>query len=161
MTRFSLWLVVFVSMPVSGMVCACSHKALQSAEAASDARPAVRIASLICLQAAQDRDLDRLTSCLADDTVILSPGEPITRGKDAARQFWSSRLTNPGYHFRWQYESLEPGNAGEIAYETGACELDLAGLSGKVATTRGKFLIVWKQTRSRQWKIAAYSLSPD
>lgn len=157
--------LLFVSLLVTVLLGACKAKPVERAQAselnASDAIPAVRIASLMCLQAAQDRDLDRLTGCFTDDAATLAPKEPAARGKDEARRFWSLRLANPGYHFRWQSGRIEAGNAGEMAYETGTYEMDLADQVGRPATTQGKFLIVWKRMRAGQWKIAACTLSAD
>lgn len=161
MARMWPWLFLFVSGWLIGLTVACRQNPVERAEAKLDEGPGVRIASLICLQAAQRRDLDRLTSCFDDDASTIAPDEPIARGRGEARDFWSTRLANRGYNFSWHYSRSEAEKAGDMAYETGTYELILVDQKGKHVTTQGKFLIVWRKVRSGQWKIDAFMLSAE
>jgi ketosteroid isomerase-like protein len=161
MARIWPWLFLLVSGGLIGLTAACRQRPVGRAEAKLDEGPGVRIASLTCLQAAQSRDLDRFTSCFADDVSTIAPDEPVGRGKAEARDFWSTRLANSGYNFSWHYSRLEAENAGDMAYETGSYEMVLADQKGKLVTNQGKFLIVWRKVRPAQWKIGAYMLSAE
>jgi ketosteroid isomerase-like protein len=161
MARMWPWLFLFVSGGLIGLTAACRQSPVERAEAKLDEGPGVRIASLTCLQAAQDRDIDRLTSCFAADASMLAPDEPIARGTDEARGFWSVRVTNPGYNFSWRYLGAETESSGNMAYETGTYEMTLTDQKGKLVTTKGKFVLVWKKSRPGQWKIVTFMFSAD
>jgi ketosteroid isomerase-like protein len=161
MARILPGLFLFVSGGLMALTGACQQRPVGHAEAMLDEGAGVRIASLICLQAAQNREIEVFTSCFAADASMLAPGEPVLRGREEARDFWSKRLANRGYSSSWQYSKLEAENAGDLSYEIGAYEMILADQKGKLVASKGKFLLVWKRSRPGQWKIAAFMLSAD
>lgn len=162
MARFWRGPLFFVTAGLFCLSVSCKHqRPINQVEAGPAEKPGVRLTSLACLGAAHDRDIDKLISFFAEEASVLPSSGPVVHGKDQVRQFWSPLLANPSYNLSWRYTGLEVGKLGDMAYETGTYEMTLADPKGRLMTSRGKFLIVWKKLPSGQWKIAAYMSSAE
>jgi len=106
--------------------------------------------------AAGAKDLDKSTMDYADDGQFLSPGDPSAVGKDAIRKAWAGLFAAPGYvSLTFAPTTVHVAEAGDVAYEIGNYELIMKDKKGKPATTKGKFVVVWKKQADGSWKVEA------
>lgn len=112
-------------------------------------------------KAATAKDLDRITSYLADDSVSLSPNAPAVSGKEAVRKSWSDLLALPGMALSWQIKQVEVAKSGDLGYTWGTYEMTVNDAKGNPSTDRGKYLTVWKKQANGAWKAAVDTFNSD
>ena len=89
-----------------------------------------------------------------DDAVIMGPGEPMARGRDAMAKAFSGMLTQ--YTLKDATVHTEDVMvSGDLAVETGTFQWTLVPKTaqGKEVVSKGKYLTAWKQQPDGSWKI--------
>ncbi|MCJ7521880.1 MAG: DUF4440 domain-containing protein [Dehalococcoidia bacterium] len=87
-----------------------------------------------------------------DDAKFLHPNTEIVSGKQAIKEFFET-----GRAFglrRINFESIEVGYDGDLAYERGVINMDLEPEGGQAMVDRGKYLVVMKRQADGSWKVA-------
>src|SRR5580704_3183113 len=144
----------FLSLPttltvVLAFATSCSHKEDdRKGEHAVDtpaAEAAIRNASEDWGKAITARDVDKTVSFYADDGSYLPNRQPIINGKDGLRKYWAQLLALPGPGLTCDTTRVEVARSGELAYETGTCELTTKDLKGRSTTEKQKYVVVWKK----------------
>lgn len=144
--------LVLLSLALSG--CGGSGSPASSAAAAPTTRPAIEATTAAFHQALRTNDADALFSYVADDVVMMPPGEAAIRGKPAMRAWYAGFLS----HFRTSSLSLTDRQVflGEAwAVEMGAYEWGLEAVAGgDPVVDRGSYMQVWKKQPDGQWRFA-------
>ncbi len=105
-------------------------------------------------QALRTNDADRLMSYVADDVLLMPPGEAAVRGKGAMRRWYT------GFLSQYRTSSLTLADRevflGEgWAVELGTYEWGLTPAAGGAAVIdRGTYMQVWKAQPDGQWQFA-------
>jgi uncharacterized protein (TIGR02246 family) len=107
------------------------------------------------LNAAREKDVERVLSFYADDASMFPPNAPIATGKEAIRTVCSPIFANPGFTINWHKTKVGLSRAGDLAYATGTYEVTTHDPQGNPVTDRGKDVTVWKKQADRSWKIVA------
>lgn len=122
--------------------------------AAATNRAAVEAATSAFHEALRTNDTTAFLSYLADDVVLMPPGEAALQGKEAVRGWYLAFLS----HYRTS--SLNLGSREVFvgdgwATELGTFEWGLAPVAGGDAVVdRGHYMQVWKQQPDGQWRFA-------
>lgn len=90
----------------------------------------------------------------ADDAIMLGPGEPMVRGRDALARAFGGMLSQ--FTLRDATVSTEDVMVGgDLAVETGTFQWTMVPKAGggQEMTERGKYLTVWKRQADGSWKI--------
>ena len=117
-------------------------------------RAAVEAATAAFHQALRTNDAGALFAYVADDVVMMPPGEAPVRGKAAMRAWYA------GFLSQFRTSSLTLTNREVIvgdgwAVEAGAFEWGLAPAAGGETTVdRGHYMQVWKAQPDGQWRFA-------
>ena len=104
--------------------------------------------------AAVKKDVDLLVSFYTEDTVLYSPNDPLSVGKDAARKFWVAGFADPLFSVSWKVVNASVAKSGELGFTTGTYELTFKGPDGKPATDKGKYVTIWTRGPDGIWKVA-------
>ena len=105
-------------------------------------------------EALRTNDSETFLSFVADDVVMMPPGEAPVRGKDALRAWYATFLS------RYRTSSLTLGDrevlVGEgFAVELGSFEWGLVPAAGGAPVVdRGHYMQVWKRRPDGQWRFA-------
>ncbi len=106
-------------------------------------------------QALRTNDADRLFSFVADDVVMMPPGEAAIRGKAAMREWYAAFLS------QFRTSSLVLGDREVFvgagwAVEVGSYEwgLEPAAGGGDPAVDRGHYMQVWRRRPDGRWQFA-------
>ena len=86
------------------------------------------------------------------DAKFLHPNTEIISGKQAIREFFET-----GRAFglrRISFKGVETGCDGNLAYERGIINMDIAPEGGQAMTDKGKYLVVMKRQADGSWKVA-------
>ncbi len=121
---------------------------------AADER-AIRSLALDWAKAAAARDLEKTLSFYADGASVYPPNQPIATTKEQRRQVWEQSFAIPGFALSISITKVEVSRAGDIAYETGSFEVTANDKQGKPATSKGKYVVVWKKQANAAWKAVA------
>ena len=120
--------------------------------AASALRSDFEIASAAFHRALRTDDADALFEFVADDVLLMPPGEDAVRGKTAMRQWYAGFLA--GYRtvtFSQSERELLTSNG--LVVELGSFEWALAVVSdGSTVVDRGKYMQVWRSHPDGQWR---------
>ena len=127
----------------------------ESAADLSSAESAIRTASDDWGKAMSARDVEKTISFYSEDGSYFPNRHPVIRRKDDLRKFWAQLFAKPGPGFTCDTTRVEVARSGELAYETGTCELTTTGSNGKQSTEKQKYVVVWKKQSDGAWKAAA------
>jgi ketosteroid isomerase-like protein len=115
---------------------------------------AVDAASAAFHQALRTNDSDTLFSFVADDVVMMPPGEAPIRGKDAMRRWYAGFLSQ----FRTSSLTLtdrEVLAGDDWAVELGTFEWGLLPVAeGEAVVDRGHYMQLWRRVRDDRWQFA-------
>lgn len=150
--------VLIISLFVATVFgCSCARNENdRSREPAADlhsAESAIRAASDDWGKAMTARDVQKTISFYADDGSYF-PNRPLIRSRDELRKFWTQLFAIPGPGFTCDTTRVEVARSGDLAYETGTCELTTTGSNGKLRTEKQKYVVVWKKQNDGAWKAA-------
>ncbi len=123
-------------------------------KAESQTRAAMEAASAAFHQALITNDAEKLFPFVAEDVVMMPPGEAVIRGKAAMRAWYAGFLSQ----FRTSSMSLTDREVivgDSWAVEMGAYDWELAPVGGGAPSTeRGYYMQVWKAQPDGQWRFA-------
>ena len=115
----------------------------------------IRASTIEWSKAAQARDLDRAVYYYADDAVYLLDKGPMAQGKENIRKAWQEMLSQPGPGMTFETTAIDVARFADMAWERGTYEMAAADKNGKVTTTKGKYVCVWKKVPGNVWKVVA------
>jgi len=103
-------------------------------------------------QAALGKDVERIVSFWADDAVVYPPREVPVVGKVAIRKYVAGSLKVPWFSINWKPAQVVVAASGEVGYTSGTNEITSPDGNGKVMTSRGRYLTVWRRTATGSWR---------
>jgi ketosteroid isomerase-like protein len=95
---------------------------------------------------------DGYVSYLADDATFLENGNPIVSGKENIRR--SLGPGDPDTTLTWTPVKAEMSSSGDLGYTFGTYAFKAKNKDGKLATTYGKYVSIWKKQKDGTWKLA-------
>jgi uncharacterized protein (TIGR02246 family) len=97
-------------------------------------------------------DIEALMSYWADDAVMMAPGQPPLRGKEAIRTFVSSAGEIPGFSVSWEPLEAHVAESGDMAYLIEQNQMTMPDSTGALVTEYNKVVTVWKKQTDGSWK---------
>jgi len=124
---------------------------INSAVAADKVRAAVDRGNQAFLAAYAAHDSAKLASLYAPNAAAFPPGADRANGRAAIQKVWQgfmdAGVTNVSVR------TVDLSSSGGFAYETGEYALDVPGKDGKLAHAVGKYVVVWKRSKSGHWQL--------
>ena len=102
----------------------------------------------------QGRDVQRILSFWTDDARVYPPGLPALMGKAALRGYVETALATPGFHITWTSSDAILSPAGQLGYLLGTNAVTIPGPGGRLVTTKGRALTVWRRDSDGEWRCA-------
>ena len=101
------------------------------------------------------KDADKLVSHYTDDVVVMNPGQPAIKGKEAARAAMKAMLSDPAFKLTFEIGNVEVARSGDIGYATGPYQLTFTDpVTKKVIEDKGNYVEVYKKQADGSWKSA-------
>jgi uncharacterized protein (TIGR02246 family) len=149
----------FSAVPVIAILAlaGCSHQ--QKVDIAAE-EATIRSTDGNWLSAATAHDLERTVSFWSDDAVILAPGGPPIRGKQAIHKYVTNAFATPGFSITWKTDQVEISKSGDLAYATGTDSISVTGPHGKPDTVENNSLAIWKKQPDGSWKCIVDVMTP-
>ena len=101
---------------------------------------------------AATNDIEKTLSLWADDALIMSPGQPSLKGKEAIRQMVEGSSTIPGFKISWEPISAEVSASGDLAYLIEQNQITMSDSLGNPVTEYNKSVTVWRKSTDGSWK---------
>lgn len=96
------------------------------------------------------KDAKAAAALYTEDAVLIPPGEPLVRGRDAIEEYWRSAIESGGVR-DVSVETMDALSSGSLGYETGSFVLTVNGPNGEAVTERGRFVELLKRQPDGQW----------
>ena len=108
------------------------------------------------------KDTEGLAGHYADDAFFVPPGAPPADGSTPIRQFYATALTDPAIDVTIASDKVDVADSGDLAYSRGHfSEKYTDKKTGKVMTSTGTYLAVYKKQDDGSWKIVADYAAAD
>lgn len=101
---------------------------------------------------AEGKDVSKIVSFFADDAVVLSPGQPAARGKEALRKFVEESLKIPGFSISWRSSDIKFSPDGKLAYMYGENVTNMNDSTGNKISIPGRGYSIWRKEPDGSWK---------
>jgi ketosteroid isomerase-like protein len=98
------------------------------------------------------RDVERILSFWSDDAQVFAPGLPVFRGKAALRSYVEGALAIPGFRISWTTSEANLSPDGQMAYLRSSNSVTMPGSDGRLITTRGRAVTVWRREPDGIWR---------
>lgn len=105
--------------------------------------------------AAQTSNIEDILSYWTDDAVVMSPGHPVYKGKQAIRGMVEQSKKIPGFQISWEPLQATVSEGGDMAYLHERNTVSYIDSTGNRVTEHNKVLTVWRKDKSGNWKNVA------
>src|SRR5438477_1361594 len=103
-------------------------------------------------RSAATNNLEKTLSYWADDAIVMSPGQPPIKGKDAIRAMIESTSKIPGFKISWEPLSVSVSKSGDMAYMIEQNKITVNDSLGNPMTEYNKGVTVWRKEADGSWK---------
>ena len=97
-------------------------------------------------------DLEATLAYWAEDAVMMAPGQPPLRGKQAIRKFIEASAAIPGFSVKWEPLEAHVSSSGDMAYLIERNLFTFRDSTGKQVTEANKVVTVWRKQPDGSWK---------
>jgi uncharacterized protein (TIGR02246 family) len=99
------------------------------------------------------KDLDKSVANYADDAILMMPGMPAAKTKDAVRAGWKGMLDDPNLKIAFSPDRIEVSASGDLATTEGSYTMTMTNpKTKKPVEDKGTYLTVYKKQADGNWK---------
>jgi uncharacterized protein (TIGR02246 family) len=99
------------------------------------------------------KDLDKSVANYADDAILITPGMPAAKTKDAVRAGWKGMLDDPNLKIAFSPDRIEVSASGDLATTEGSYTMTMTNpKTKKPVEDKGTYLTVYKKQADGNWK---------
>jgi len=96
--------------------------------------------------------IEKTLSYWAEDAIVMSPGEPALKGKQAIRGMIESTSKIPGFRISWEPLSVVVSKSGDMAYMIEQNQITVNDSLGNPITQYNKAVTIWRKETDGSWK---------
>jgi uncharacterized protein (TIGR02246 family) len=96
------------------------------------------------------KDAKAAAAAYAEDAVLIPPGEPLVRGREAIEEYWRGAIELGGIR-DVSVETMDAHSSGSLGYETGSFELTVNGPDGEAVIDRGRYIELLRRAPDGRW----------
>jgi ketosteroid isomerase-like protein len=105
-------------------------------------------------------DLETILSYWADDAIMISPYEPILRGKDEIRKMIEESFDVPGFSISWEPVSVAISKSGDMGYLIEENRISWLDEKETEVVMRNNVVTIWRKDSDGNWKNVVDMMSP-
>ena len=99
------------------------------------------------------QDLEKILGYYTDDAIVMEPGMPAMKGKDAIRTGWKQSLNDKNFALTFTTANVEVSKGGDLACSYGTFTATLTDAkTRKPVKETGKYVTVYRKTADGSWK---------
>ena len=84
------------------------------------------------------------------DAVLIPPGEPLVRGREAIEEYWRGAIELGGIR-DVSVETMDALSSGSLGYETGSFVLTVNGPDGEAVIDKGRYVELLRREPDGRW----------
>lgn len=130
------------------LIGSCTHKAADTEAIGEELMELSREWS----EVAATGNIDSLMTYWADNAVMMPPGQPPLRGKEAIRSFVETGFQAPGFEISWEPLSAHVSELGDMAYLFETNRMAFDDSLGNRVVQHNKVVTVWRKQEDGSWK---------
>jgi uncharacterized protein (TIGR02246 family) len=96
------------------------------------------------------KDAKAAAAAYTEDAVLIPPGEPLVRGREAIEEYWRGAIELGGVH-DVSVETMDALSSGSLGYETGSFVLTVNGSDGEAVIDRGRYVKLLRLEPDGRW----------
>lgn len=104
--------------------------------------------------ASAGQDVEVILSYWTDDAMVVQPGLPVVKGKQALRSYVEESLKIPGFQITWSSTDVSLSPDGKLAYLTGTNSVTMDGPDGSPIRSQGRVVTIWRKDDDGEWRCA-------
>ncbi|MBW3589982.1 MAG: DUF4440 domain-containing protein [Actinobacteria bacterium] len=104
--------------------------------------------------ASAGQDVEVILSYWTDDAMVVQPGLPVVKGKQALRSYVEESLKIPGFQITWSSTDVSISPDGKLAYLTGTNSVTMDGPDGSPIKSQGRVVTIWRKDDDGEWRCA-------
>ena len=104
---------------------------------------------------AQSNNIENILSYWADDAVVMSPGQPVYKGKQAIRRMIEYSKKIPGFQISWEPIKATVSESGDMAWLLETNKVSFIDSTGNRIFENNKAITVWRKDKEGNWKNVA------
>lgn len=102
------------------------------------------------------KNIDALAGFYADDAVLMTPGGPPAKGKDAIRNGLKEMLADPAMKLNFKADAVEVAKSGDVGYTRGTYTLTITNpATKKPMDDHGSYVTTYRKQADGSWKAVA------
>ena len=101
---------------------------------------------------AEGKEVDKILSYWAEDAVVIPPGQPVVRGKEALRKFVEESFKIPGFSISWKSSDVKLSPDGKLAYLYAENMTTMNDSTGNKISMPGRGYSIWRKETDGSWK---------
>jgi glyoxylase-like metal-dependent hydrolase (beta-lactamase superfamily II)/ketosteroid isomerase-like protein len=113
------------------------------------------------VEAANDRDAERLTALYATDAILIVPNVPPKVGRDSIRQWIDGFVANPSVRFSYESLKAELSEDGTLGLVVSRYQLELTRPDGTPYREHGSWTQTWRHRPEGGWELVLETASPE
>jgi len=108
------------------------------------------------------KDAKAAAALYTEDAVLIPPGEPLVRGREAIEEYWRGAIESGGVR-DVSVETMDALSSGSLGYETGSFVLTANGPDGEAVIDRGRYIELLRREPDGRWLSThgIWNASPD
>ena len=103
-------------------------------------------------KSAASDSIEKTLSYWAEDAIVMSPGEPALKGKQAIRGMIEGTSKIPGFKISWEPLSVVVSKSGDMAYMIEQNQITVNDSLGNPITQYNKAVTIWRKETDGSWK---------
>jgi len=96
------------------------------------------------------KDAKAAAALYTEDAVLIPPGEPVVRGREAIEEYWRGAIESGGVR-DVSVETMDALSSGSLGYETGSFVLTANGPDGEAVVDRGRYVELLRREPDGRW----------
>ncbi len=96
------------------------------------------------------KDAKAAAAAYTEDAVLIPPGEPLVRGREAIEEYWRGAIELGGVR-DVSVETMGALSSGSLGYETGSFVLTVNGPDGEAVIDRGRYIELLRLEPDGRW----------
>jgi uncharacterized protein (TIGR02246 family) len=96
------------------------------------------------------KDAKAAAALYTEDAVLIPPGEPLVRGREAIEEYWRGAIELGGVR-DVSVETMDALSSGTLGYETGSFVLTANGPDGEPVVDRGRYVELLRREPDGRW----------
>jgi uncharacterized protein (TIGR02246 family) len=96
------------------------------------------------------KDAKAAAALYTEDAVLIPPGEPLVRGREAIEEYWRGAIELGGIR-DVSVETMDALSSGSLGYETGSFVLTINGPDGEAVIDKGRYIELLRLEPDGRW----------